>query len=517
MYRTSTASSVFNAVFIALIVIAGGSASAQNGAAMRAADSITPAGLLRYLSAITDDSTRGRQTPSKELESVARYLGARLGQFGLKPGGDNGSFLQEYPFEVIRFDFDRSGIILPGGSRFPLGEKVLYLGGRLSGSAGKATAPAILVSGLPERPAEIDSIANAITGKVALVVAGYEGQAADVHHDFIANLIGRRPGPAALVLLAQRPDSDWAYIEWQLKLGKARQLGTPEAKNRPMPILEVRDDVFGALLAKRGFDIVAARHNPHQRLTLTPLEDLDVTVELHDSVTVSHSVNVVAILEGSDPRLKDEYVALSAHMDHLGVGPVVRGDSIYNGADDNGSGTVGMVGVAQALALVGPAPRRSVIVLLASGEERGSLGSQYFVAHPPVPISQVVANFTADMIGRNWKDSIAVVGKEYSDLGATVSAVARQHPELKMRPVDGPPNFFGRSDEISFARKGVPVLYFHNGEHTDYHRPSDEVGKIDPEKLSRVTKLMFYLVLTVANAEQRPQWDAKYYQKIVGR
>jgi Zn-dependent M28 family amino/carboxypeptidase len=236
--------------------------------------------------------------------------------------------------------------------------------------------------------------------------------------------------------------------------------------------------------------------------------------------------NVVGILEGSDPTLKNEYVAFSAHMDHIGVaGPRGSGgcraqgaDSICNGADDDGSGTAAVVEIAQAFAGMSPRPKRSIIFLNVSGEEKGLWGSEYFSDHPAVPINNIVADLNIDMIGRNWKDTIVAIGKEHSDLGATLNRVGAAHPELNMRPIDDiwpEENFYFRSDHYNFAKKGVPILFFFSGTHPDYHQVGDSPDKIDAEKESRVAQLIFYLGVEVANAPQRPKWNPDSYKRIV--
>ena len=128
--------------------------------------------------------------------------------------------------------------------------------------------------------------------------------------------------------------------------------------------------------------------------------------------------NVVGILEGSDPRLREEHVVFSGHMDHVGIGaPDENGDSIFNGADDDASGTVAVMEVAEAMASLGTAPRRSMIFLLVSGEEKGLWGSEWYAENPSVPIDRLVANVNTDMVGRNWPDTIVAIGKEHSEIG----------------------------------------------------------------------------------------------------
>jgi Zn-dependent M28 family amino/carboxypeptidase len=203
-------------------------------------------------------------------------------------------------------------------------------------------------------------------------------------------------------------------------------------------------------------------------------------------------------------------------MDHVGTNSTSPKDSIWNGADDDASGTAGVLALAEAFS---QAPtRRSIIFLTVSGEEHGLWGSSWFTSHPPVPIRKIVANFNLDMIGRNWKDSIVVVGMEHSDLGQTLKKVSAMHPELGITPMHDPwpqENFFGRSDHYNFARRGVPALFFFNGVHEDYHRPSDSPDKIDAEKESRVVRLIFHVLTAVANATPRPEWNPESYKKIV--
>jgi Zn-dependent M28 family amino/carboxypeptidase len=225
----------------------------------------------------------------------------------------------------------------------------------------------------------------------------------------------------------------------------------------------------------------------------------------------------VGILEGSDPKLKQEYLIYSAHMDHIGITPG-QPDSINNGADDDGSGTVGVVELAEAFSRRPARPRRSIVFLTVSGEEKGLWGSRYFSEHPTVPIRQVVADLNIDMIGRNWPDTIVAIGKEHSDLGSTLDRVNRAHPELGMTAIDDiwpEERFYFRSDHFNFARKGVPILFFFNGVHPDYHQVTDSPDKINSEKEARILRLLFYLGQELGNAPQRPQWKPESYREIV--
>src|SRR3989441_3451575 len=188
-------------------------------------------------------------------------------------------------------------------------------------------------------------------------------------------------------------------------------------------------------------------------------------------------------------------------------------------SDDDGSGTVAVVEIAEAFAGMNPRPKRSIIFLNVSGEEKGLWGSEFFANHPAVPITNIVGDLNMDMIGRNWRDTIVAIGKEHSDLGATLNRIAAAHPELDMQPIDDlwpDQDFYRRSDHFNFAKKGVPILFFFNGTHEDYHQVGDSPDKIDTEKESRVAQLVFYLGAEVANAAERPKWNPDSYRTIVG-
>jgi Zn-dependent M28 family amino/carboxypeptidase len=292
------------------------------------------------------------------------------------------------------------------------------------------------------------------------------------------------------------------------------------------------DSMMGRATPSRGLEMTASYVAAQfKRLGLRPGGDSGTFIQRYllepagrrvngsgsDGPDLSSAPNAVGILPGTDPVLRDEFVVISAHMDHVGMsGGGGSRDSIWNGADDNASGTAGVLALAEAFAQ--SPPRRSMIFLAVSGEERGLLGSAWFTESPPVPIERLVANINIDMIGRNWKDSIVVIGVEHSDLGATVAQVAAAHPEIGVAPLSDPwprENFFVRSDHYNFARRGVPALFFFNGVHTDYHQPSDSPDRIDTEKEARVVRLIYHVAAAVANATARPTWNPESYQKIV--
>ena len=227
--------------------------------------------------------------------------------------------------------------------------------------------------------------------------------------------------------------------------------------------------------------------------------------------------NVAGIRPGGDRRLAGEYVIVVAHLDHIGVGRPVNGDSIRNGADDNASGSAGLMAIAEAFAAA-PPPRRSVLFLSVSGEERGLLGSRWYAAHPTIPIDSVIGLINLDMISRNRPDSIFLNGWGKSTLSALVVRLAAEHPDLGLSAgpdIEDRPVTPADSDHWPFQHLGVPYIFFYSGEHPDYHGVGDEPRRADGDKASRVARLAYYTLLELANAPSRPAWDPAARQRNV--
>ncbi|HEX7939353.1 MAG TPA: M28 family peptidase, partial [Gemmatimonadaceae bacterium] len=239
--------------------------------------------------------------------------------------------------------------------------------------------------------------------------------------------------------------------------------------------------------------------------------------------------NVVGIVRGTDPRLNKTYVAYGAHYDHIGVQPGMSPDSIANGADDDGSGSMTMLAVAKSLTTA--RPKRSSLFVWHIGEEKGLLGSSYFVDHPTVPIDSIVAQLNADMIGRDagpvatfdtkvggaaMLNKLYVVGPNAApnDQSKTLGAILDTVNARQLKPMDldhewdtptHPERIYYRSDHYNYARKGIPIIFFTTGLHEDYHKVSDDPTKIDYYKMARVGSLLLELGTTLGNREARPK------------
>lgn len=482
-------------------------AAAQNGAVARGADAITESLIRRHIEVIADDSMMGRDTPSRGLDLTARYVAANFRRLGLKPGGDGGTFLQRYAINRTKFDTERSIVTLKVGessSAASFERDARYMFGRRTGRP--ISGPAVLIGG------GIDSATAShadVAGRMVLLVADLTRPLQPLNVALNV-LVGRRP--LAVLMLSNRDTVRFAQL-LQTQSVEAVTVGT-DTSATPV-VVEVLDRYVAAALREAGVELAALRALPTP--VNRPLPSLHVSVTLRDRIVHAASApNTVGILEGTDPVLRNEYVVYSAHMDHVGVNPTSKGDSIWNGADDDASGTTGVLALAEAFA---NAPtKRSIIFVTVSGEEKGLWGSEHFAGNPPVPIGQMVANINLDMIGRNWKDTIVVIGKEHSDLGMTLQRVNAAHPELGMHAIDDlwpHENFYFRSDHYNFAKRGVPVLFFFNGVHADYHEASDHPDLIDAEKQARIVKLIYYIGQEVGNAPERPKWNEESYRRIV--
>jgi hypothetical protein len=498
-------------VVLLLAASAAPPAIAQDGAT-RAATTITAADVAARVGRLAHDSMRGRETPSVELDRAASYIAGEFARLGLTPAGDPGSFIQRYPLERTVPDTAGSYITMGEGARIRFGtDAIRWYGPYAPNGAG---GPAVLLTGSLAAGVERLDLTGAVV--VAAVPTDGAGQPAAGTRSLLRAILARNP--AAVLLPTDAPDEAWAEF---LRQGFRSSLSPAWGDgDEGTPVVLVRDRALVAVLGRAGVDLAVARRMagaPNVR----PLPGLRATVVAkriaQDGTTAP---NVAGLLPGSDPTLRDEVLVISAHMDHVGPGRcrAVGADSICNGADDNASGTTAVLELAEAFASLTPRPKRSVVFLTVSGEERGLWGSDYFARNPPVPVAQIVADLNLDMVGRNWKDTIVAIGRQHSDLGATLDRVQAAHPDLGMTAADDlwpDERFYFRSDHYNFARRGVPILFFFNGTHPDYHGPGDEPAKIDAEKEARVARLVFYLGLEIANARERPKWNPQSYRDIV--
>ncbi|HSU16240.1 M20/M25/M40 family metallo-hydrolase [Longimicrobium sp.] len=478
-----------------------------------AANTITITDARARLEFISSDLMRGRDTPSPELNIVASYLASNYQAMGFQPGGEGTTFFQWYPYGMRRLDPTAARLQVTGGAA-----PVAFTAGRdfwtAGGTAQDVSGSLVYIGRAPDAL----TAPGSLTGRIAVAaIPGGPTRDWRLERNRIRTAARRAGAVAVAYVLGPEWTADSVAKYAATAARPTRSVGTEPA----YPQFFLSQEAAGRLFRAANLDLAqqwtaGAGNNFHA----VPLASLTATGALPmEQVDQARAPNVIAIWPGSDPVLKNEYVVLSAHMDHVGVGQAVNGDSIYNGADDDGSGTTGILEVARAFQSMGLRPKRSIVILHVSGEEKGLLGSEWFSEHPTLPLAQIVADINIDMIGRNNPDSVVVIGKNYSTLGATVNAVQRAHGDLHLTLADDiwpQERFFFRSDHFNFARKEIPAIFFFSGVHADYHRPSDEVSKIDFDKLTRIARMAFFTAWEVANAPQRPQWDPRGLAEVRG-
>ncbi|HKJ93297.1 MAG TPA: M28 family peptidase, partial [Longimicrobiales bacterium] len=472
----------------------------------RAAAAISARDVLARENFLAADALRGRDMPSDGLEMAASYVASEFQKLGLEPAGDAGSYIQRYPYERSHLNDDVVVGVKGAAQRPEFGRDYFVM----VGSTPLASGPAYWAGTLEQAA---NAPANAMKGAVVL----FDMPGAELNREWMQGLQaavakGAAAGAVAVGLV----------LDPALDPGMVRRVARYAAmRPSPLPAFAMLTAPARAMLAGAGADLDALR------AAGKPAGVANTALEVGGTRTTetSQEPNIVGILKGSDPALAGTYVVYSAHVDHIGVGrPDAAGDSINNGADDDASGVTAVLELAEAFASLPTPPARSMMFVVVSGEEKGLLGSSYFADHTPVPDTAIVADINMDMIGRNAPDSVVAIGQEYSSLGPLTHQVADAHPELGLTVAPDlwpEQRFFFRSDHFNFARKHIPAIFFTTGLHDDYHRPSDEVSKLDTDKLARITRLAFHLGNAIGTDPVAPTWTedgwAQVQQMIQGR
>jgi Zn-dependent M28 family amino/carboxypeptidase len=285
----------------------------------------------------------------------------------------------------------------------------------------------------------------------------------------------------------------------------------PDAENVGIPVLRLRRDEMRPLLDAWGLEALAREIDRDLVPRSRPLPDAMVTYVEHLTVNRRTVRNVVGILPGSDPARAGEAVVIGAHYDHVGMGGHLsagpdRTGEIHTGADDNASGTAAIIEIAWAAVRNGARFPRSLVFIAFAGEERGLLGSEFYVRNPSLPIERTIAMLNLDMVGRA-RGAVDISGLEVSpSLEANLEAARREAGGLNIRR-QGPGA--GRSDDSSFINRRIPAINFFTGVHGDYHRPSDDWDKVDVEGTGRVSALAFELAASIAARETRPEFGSR--------
>jgi hypothetical protein len=479
---------------ILMLCAASASAATLSPADSATLDRISANSLRGHLSFLASDLLEGRGTPSRGQDLAAEYIAAQYRRAGLEPLGDDAYFqsatwIYTQP-ELAGFAF----ALQSGQQRLALPPKQLsFIPG-----PGLDASGAALIKANWNALASLEALGTAVSGKIVLVeappmrptsMAEYEEMKAA--RQAVLERIGKLKPLLVLALDRARASGD---------AGGRGELTDPA---KPAPSSH-------PLLTMHGQQAV-------QLFDALPMGATGATLDLHLAPASARPVklrNVAALLRGSDPVLKNTYVVLSAHYDHLGMRADMAGDHIYNGANDDGSGTVSVIEVASALAAMKERPKRSVLFLNVFGEELGMLGSAYYGRHPLVPVAATVANLNLEQVGRSdgmqgpMKAKAALTGYDFSSLPATlVKAGAATGVEIFKDPASSD-KYFSQSDNVALAALGVPahtlsVLY----EFADYHKVSDDWQKVDYENMAKISRTVAMGVLMLANDPAAPRWN----------
>ena len=517
----------------------GASRAATSAAVLnaRGVNTITAAQLRDYLSFIASDEMEGRDTPSRGLDTTAKFIALNLDHWGFKPAGDDGTFFQHIALRREALDGAHSSVEI-NGQKFLFGEDFLpnAVGATLTGGLVYAGNGWVIKSKNLDPYQGVDVKDKIIVvygqgfprGIVRADLAGRQG----VDWSSPTVYAQQHGAKGVLVIPDANVTQNWEQQRLRsLQPGRAvvekftTQVGTP-----PVPNILMSMKMATALFAGEKYDaatLLSRAQSDEQTpaFDLSPSKNVSITI----AVKTEHpgTQNVVAVWEGGDPVLKNEYVAVGAHYDHIGICAPGTADPICNGADDDGSGTTGLLGMAEALSHAKQRPKRSVVFVWHCGEEKGLWGSRYFTDNPTIPLAQIVTQVNIDMIGRSKKDGdtdprnrelsgpnqIYVIGSKMmsTELGELSEAVNKSFLNLQFDYRYDDPNdpnrFFFRSDHFNYARKGIPIIFFFDGAHEDYHRPGDEPQKIDYQKMEKVTRTIYLTLWEVANRSARVKVD----------
>lgn len=488
--------------------------------------------LRKHLEFLASDELGGRYTLSTGNKIAARYLAAQLQSFGFRgavahPARPEDAFFQKIGFNLISLDAGKSTLTLNAG-----GKSSTFAGGSgfraFQATNSRVTGELIFVRyGIVTADQSLNEYQGLdVKGKIVVTVQGVPPSVTArrvAFREFGAFPAAERGALAVLVLPNVQTTENWPKTSVEPEPERVEVAQGETGKPRlPIPLLTLSPSAAEAVLADSGTTLGELQSpGTGKAAPWVTLKPMNASVKLETKVRQAESQNVVGILEGTDPRLKDEFVAISAHYDHVEG----RDGVVYNGADDDGSGTVAVLEMARAFSMV--KPKRSILAIFHTGEEMGLIGSKYFTdTEPLVPLKSIVADLNIDMIGRSRRpedkdsrnqeltdrQSVYVIGsgrisgqlREIND--QTTAELGQLKLDYSYEDEDAH-SYYTRSDHYHYAKHGIPIAFFFTGEHEDYHMPTDDVEKIDFEKMTRITQMIYATAWRVANLDQRLKID----------
>lgn len=490
-------------------------AQKKDKAAMKAASSITAVDMKKHLYTIASKEMEGRDTPSPGLEKAASYIEAHFKSLGLLPG-NNGSYRLYYP--LFKDSATGAGLKI-NGTPYELNKDFQPQANNYAAQM-RFSEVAFAGYGIVDGTTRDDYKDLKVAGKLVLIADGAPADYKPAQQSRMppSSVFGKidaamNKGAAAVMIV---------YNSFPRKGGNTTSNwsmnGGYRAAQSPFTFT-VSTEVAARIMGDEGNDFF----NKLKAGSLSPkVYPAQVDLSYEKTTKTTQVSNVIAMLEGTDK--KDEYVILTAHYDHIGK----RNDTVINyGADDDGSGTTGILELSEAFAKAkaeGKGPRRSIIFMTVSGEEKGLWGSRYYSEHPVYPLDKTSVDLNIDMIGRigteylKDKDSVNYVyiigdDKLSTDLAPITDMVNKTYMNMKLDRKYNDPNdpnrFYFRSDHYNFAEKGVPIIFYFNGTHADYHRPTDTPDKINYPMMAKRAQLVFYTAWEMANRNDMLKRDIK--------
>jgi Zn-dependent M28 family amino/carboxypeptidase len=513
-------------------------------------ESITAAQMRADLFFLASDTLQGRLTDTRENAIAADWVASRLERLGLKPGGHNGSF--DHRYAVMKAALGQGNALsivsAPGnGVRWDLKAAEEFYPHRFSANATAEGALSFAGFGIVSSERRHDDYRDALRGRISLILdrepgvndpaSAFDGLVTSEAGQAIRKVLAAQEKGAIGVLFVEDVHNTSAPSNFQGQAANYWPSPAPRVERYTLkawadrvriPVMQISVPVAERLVRSTGKTLVELARSAESRGGVTPLPlDVAVTIKASvDHITVPDR-SVVAVLEGSDPVLKNEYVLVSAHFDHEGA----DGPRIYSGADDDGSGTVALVDIAEAFTLAaqaGQRPKRSVIFAAWNSEERGLLGAWAYTEDPRVPLDKIVAVLNMDMIGRD--EEVPVGGgarfrglelqTAQSNANATNIIGTVRSPDLRaaferanqgialdllFRYDNNASNLMRRSDHWPFVQRGVPGVWVHTGLHPDYHTVYDRPEKINYVKMEKIARLVYQAAWDLANASVRPK------------
>lgn len=479
-----------------------------------------------WLYTLASPEYEGRKTGQPGFQKAAEYVTAHFKKLGLEARGEDGSYYQTVPWTISRVQHEQSFLSFHRGEQEVLRIPTSRLAGSVTTTHQAAGEVVLLVVKAPELPAgtrrmqvpPIEGLADLqVAGKLVLVYiqadAGNPQAAAMARIGVQQGLSGKE---AAAIVFAQEQPVQGGIRE---RSGAGRRAGNPAitgSRRQPLDLSFGGDDLTALLQA------AAISPEVLTGSELQPAIAMQAKLEIQVKEEQAPAMNVWAVLPGSDPQLRDEYVVVGSHLDHIGVTRAIN-----PGADDDASGTTGVMAVAQMFAKNPVKPKRSILFVCFAGEEDGLIGSDFFAKNSPVPLSSMVAELQMDMIGRDEEENVeGNRGEKAEDNRTSLHLVGTQKLAPALHELCLAKNeaalfdieydqegMFGRSDHANFAKFGVPIAFFFTGLHRDYHQPTDTPDKIHYEKLLRVAHYVYDIAFELAQQAGRPEVDPDLWQK----